>query len=332
MIIVTDELLAKVDPRNKKLQEQFLKIKGTTSSEITIKNYSSDLDIFFCWNVLENDNKFFVDIRKLDFSNFFVFATETLQWKSARFGRERATLSSFSNFIEKYYDEDYPKFRNVILKTVEPMPKNATRKKTVLSEEQVKLLKDTLIAQERWQDLCLLSLAIGSGARINELLRFQTTDIDPDNTAFGGLFIKTVNTIKTKGRTKEGKQIHKFILRDEFLPHYLKWCQHRSEVMAQNGETHNYIFIDSKGRQATEGVARGWAKDWGDIVGEPLYFHAFRHFTVTHLSNIGLEPDLITSIIGWADSTMLKVYDDTNAEDRNWEGLDKLKDYVDKNK
>ena len=329
-IIVTDDKLKKVNKENSKLAERFLKEKNTRSSDKTIQNYKSDLDIFFCWNLDNNDNKAFVEIRKIEFSDFFSFATEELQWGSARFNRCRATLSSFSNFIEKYYDDMYPKFRNVILKTVDSMPNNPVREKTILSEKKVDELKEFLKGNEFYEDLCLLCLGIGSGARIAELLRFETTHIDENNLYFGDMFMKTTAQIKTKGRTKQGKMLYKFILKSEFIDAYRLWLPQRQKIMDENGKDHNFIFIDKKGNPATEGVVRSWSKKWESFLGEPFYFHALRHYIVTHLTRIGVESDLIVSLMGWSTTDMVKIYNDLTAEDREWEGLDKLKEHFGK--
>jgi site-specific recombinase XerD len=328
--VVTPELLERINPINIKLQKQFLKIKNTTSSDTTITNYGSDLDIFFCWNVENNNNKAFTDIKKIEFADFFSYATDELQWKSARFQRERATISSFSNFIEKYYDDEYPTFRNVILKSIESMPKNSIREKTILKESQIDSLKVHLESVEAWQDLCLLTLATGSGARINELLRFKTTDIDCDNVVFNGLFLRTCSQIKTKGRSKTGKMMYKYILKSEFLPYYEKWMIERAKIMEKSEQNHDYIFLAKDSTPATEGVVRGWTNRWGAFLNEDIYPHAFRHYTVTHLTRIGVEVPLIVEIIGWANSEMYAVYLDLAADEREWKGLDKLKDYFDK--
>ena len=72
-LITTPELIEKINGENAKLAEKFLKEKATRSSGMTIKSYHSDLNLFFVWNLLNNDNKFFIDIRKLEFANFFSF-------------------------------------------------------------------------------------------------------------------------------------------------------------------------------------------------------------------------------------------------------------------
>src|SRR5574343_877384 len=93
-VIVTEELLQQVNPENKKLVERFLKEKSTRTSEVTIKNYKSDSNIFFVWNLKYNDNKLFTDIKKLELSDFFSFTIEELKWGSARNNRVRSFLSS----------------------------------------------------------------------------------------------------------------------------------------------------------------------------------------------------------------------------------------------
>ena len=118
-------------PENFKLSKRFLREKGTRVSPLTVSNYESDLRIFFTYNLLKNGNKFFIDIKKIEFADFFSYCVEELKWGSARANRMRSTLSSFSQFIEKFMDEEYGDFRNVILKVVESAPKVERHEKTV---------------------------------------------------------------------------------------------------------------------------------------------------------------------------------------------------------
>jgi hypothetical protein len=138
-IIVTDDLIQKINPENKKLSERFIREKSTRSSKTTIKSYSSDSNIFFCWNLLYNDNKLFTDIRKLELSDFFSFTTNELRWGSARNNRMRSFLSSLSSFIEKFYDTEYPSFKNIVLKTIESIPKEARREKPFLQKHKYRI-------------------------------------------------------------------------------------------------------------------------------------------------------------------------------------------------
>lgn len=329
--IVTEELLEKINPKNKKLVKRFLKEKNTRCSEKTIINYTSDLNIFFCWNVLENENKFFVDLKKLDLADFFAYAVDELKWGSARFSRMRSALSSLSEFIERFYDEDYPNFKNIVLKAIELMPKAARRRKTVLSEEQVDKLLNHLVEINRPQEACLLALAICSGARKSELLRFDLNLIDENNTAFDDLFIETKEKIKTKGFTKEGKLLYKYIIKDLFLPYYKKWLVVRKEIMEKHHvEEHNKLFIKSTGEPAKVSTIDSWIKKWSEFLGEDVYMHSLRHYTCTYLSKIGLESELVIEIFGWSSSDMYKIYNDLSAKDKKWKGTNKLKEHLEK--
>ena len=206
--ITSSELIEKIEPKNIKWAEKFLKEKSIRTSPKTIKIYESNLNIFFTWNLLNNDNKEFTNIKKIEFSEFFSFAVDEMRLGSARLNNIRSTLSSLSLFIEKFYDEEYPTFRNVILNVIESAPKEVRREKTILTDEQIEKLLDHLRDTDK-QQACWLALAITSGARISELLIFETDLIDVNRTAFGDLFLETTRQIKTKGRGKSGKLLYK---------------------------------------------------------------------------------------------------------------------------
>lgn len=330
--ITTPELLEQINPINKKLVERCLKEKNTRCSDGTIVGYESDLNIFFTWNLLYNENKIFPEIEKLELADFFSYAVDELQWSSSRFSRMRSALSTLSNFIEKFYDKTYPNFRNIVLKAIELIPKNPAREKTVLSEEQINNLLDYLNKElNRPQEACLLALAISSGARVSELLRFTTTIIDENNTAFEDIFLETLKPIKTKGRSKVGKLLIKYLIKDIFLPYYQQWLPIRAEIMQKYNQEHDSIFITRDGRPATVHTIRGWIEKWEEFLQVPTYFHSFRHYIVTHLTRLGLSSDFIIEIMGWSSSEMYKVYCDLTAKDRKWKDLDKLKSHLSSN-
>lgn len=330
-VITSEELTEQINLENKKLIKRFIKEKNTRCSDATIKNYTSDLNIFFTWNLLENDNKFFVDIKKIELADFFSYAVDDLNWGSARFSRMRSCLSSLSEFLEKFYDEKYPNFRNIVLKSIELMPKAPRRKKTILSEEQVNNLLNHLKNEiNRPQEACLLALAICSGARKSELLRFDIDLIDENNTAFDDLFIETKEQIKTKGFSKEGKPLYKYIIKDLFLPYYNDWLIKRKEIMESKGiEEHNKLFIKSDGSPAKVSTLDSWIEKWSEYLNEFVYLHSLRHYTCTYLSRLGLESELIVEIFGWSSHDMYNIYCDLTAKDKKWKGTAKLREHLD---
>ena len=328
-IITSKELLAKINPKNIKFMDQYIREKNIRCSDTTIKNYISDLQIFFTWVLLYCDNKFFVDIKKIEFSEFFGYCVNELKWSSNRFSRMRSVLSTFSQFIEKFYDEEYPGFRNCILKAIEGMPKEPSREKTILTEDQVDFLLKKL--ESFPQQSLFFALAIASGSRFAELTRFSVDNIDINHTAFEGIFLETVENIKTKGRGKTGKLIKKYILKDIFIPHYERWLPIRKEIMEKNNIEHNSIFISEKtGLPIKQMETRRWIKSFGEILNCDFYIHCVRHFFTTNRIKAGLPDSLVQFICGWTSSAMVAVYNDINEKDREWKELDGLKSSLQK--
>jgi len=323
-IITTPEKLDEVNPKNKTLQKQFLKNKSITCSETTITGYESDLNIFFVYCLDYLDNKFFVDIKKLEMSEFFSYCTEELQWGSSRLNRMRSALSSLSQFIERFMDDDYPDFRNIVLKVIDSAPKSEKREKTVLSDDKVDWLLQYLSETDK-QKACWLALAVASGARFSELLRFEVSLIDENNRAFDDIFLETTRQIRTKGRGKTGKLLHKFIIAEIFLPHFKEWLPERKKIMEENNEDHDYLFIKRNGKPAVDGTIRSWVNSIDKLIEEDFYAHALRHYLTTYLSKKGLPARLIRDLFGWSSIDLVEIYDDSTSKDKNWEELKALK-------
>jgi site-specific recombinase XerD len=323
--ITSDELTAQINPDNIKLMNKFLKEKSTRSSDKTIDVYRSNLIMFFTWNLLNNENKHFTKIKKLEFADFFSFLVDELKLGSARLNNIRSVLSSLSIFIEKFFDEEYPAFRNVILKTIESSPKEPRRQKTVFSEEQIEKLLNWLSDNKQYQQACWVGLAVTSGARFAELLRIDVNLLDENKTAFGDIFLITLQPIKTKGRGKSGKALYKYILREQFLPYYRKWLDERNKILLEKNLFHNSMFIKEDGSPATESTVRYWLESINKFMGIPTYCHSFRHFFVTLLSRKNIPYQLIQAIVGWNSSEMCVLYDDTLVSDKEWKELDNLK-------
>ncbi len=341
-VITSPELIEKINPVNKKLVRRFLKNFDTRRSDASTKVYTSNFNIFFCWNVIYNDNKSFLDIKKSEMMDFFDFTLTDLKWGSARYSNEWSSLNQLALFIENILDDDYPDYKNVV-KKIEKVPKNPVREKTILKDIQVENLLEHLATDlPNGQEACLFALAIYSGARISELFRFDIDIVDENNVEYDGLFIETSKRIKTKGQGKTGELKHKYILKEPFLPHYNRWLKEREEIMKKNNQSHNKLFIKPDGTPATVSTARSWIKKWEKylVLEEPsnvdhkevnIYMHCLRHYLCSKLTRIGLEAELIIDIFGWKSAEMYSIYNDNTSKDQKWKGLEKLKLTIESN-
>lgn len=323
-VITSPELIAQINPKNQQLADRFLKNFATKRSPNSVISYRSNLNIFMCWNILWNENKFFVDIKKYELMDFFDFCVTELKWGSNRYAQMHSCLSSFSTWIENIYDEKYPTFRNLLPK-IEKLPKEAVRKKSVFKKEELDKLMDWLGEQSKVNEQCLLALIMSSGSRASELLRFTTDMIDENHTAFEGLFLETTEDVRVKGRGVNGKYIPRYLIKDIFLPYYKQWLPVREQIMKETGKDHNFIFIRPDGEPALISTIRSWMEKWDDVLDKHWYPHAGRHFWTTYLLSIGLEKELIQELQKWSSDALVDIYNDATAKDRKWKNLDKLK-------
>lgn len=324
-VITSPELIEKIIPQNKMLMEKFLKNFATKRSPKSVVVYRSNLNIFMCYNILFNDNMPFVELKKRDFMEFFDYCVSELQWGSQRFSQMHSALSSFSTFIETYYDDEYPFYRNLLPKIEKP-PKDAVRQKSIFEKEELDKLMDWLGEIGKPQEQCLLAIMMASGARASELVRFTTTMIDEKHTAFEGLFLETTEEMQVKGRGTQGKKILRYIIKDLFLPYYKKWLPIREQIMKENGKEHDFIFIRSDGEPAQVTTIRGWIEKWDTVLDKHFYCHSCRHFWTTFLLSHNLEKQFVQELQDWSSDTLVDLYNDATMKDRKWKNLDKLKE------
>ena len=332
-VITSPELTAQINKDNIKLMERFLKNFATKRSPKSVTVYRSNLIIFLTWNLLYNENKLFTDIRKIEYADFFDFCVSELHWNANRYHQCHSSLSSFSAWIENYFDEDYPQFRNLLPKIEKPS-KEAIREKTILKEEDIDKIFSILEEENRTQEQCLLALAISCGARVSELAQFTLSLIDEENTVFDGLFLETTEKIRTKGSGVQGKMLKKYILKDIFLPYYHKWLAERDEIIKKTNQDHDFIFITKDGSPANADRLRDWISTWGDIVEQPIYPHSLRHYQISLLKRLEIDDDLIVYLTGWAEGTghtMISIYNDNELTDTQFACLDNLKKFLNNN-
>lgn len=314
MINITEEQRSLFNKENVYLQKEFLLyLKSLKRSELTIYNYGSDLDIVWLWCYNNNDNKFFVDWKKRDYIRFQNYFVNEIGMSGNRYRRLRATVSSLSNFIENIMDEEYPNFRNLILKFEAP-EKTPVRKKTVLEQEDIDKLFELLEKKQQYQKACLLALAICSGARKSELLRFKVDFFKDEYIIYGSLY-KTPEEIKTKGRSG-GHMLYKYTLVNPFKKYFNLWMKQREEL----GINSEWLFVsrDSESeeyRQMGISGADYIAHYFSRKLDIDFYWHSCRHLWTTNLLKQNLPSNVVQTLQGWKSSDMVEIYNDTEVDD-----------------
>lgn len=310
--ITDNESLSQVNPDNMRLLEDFMDyLKSTQKSATTISVYRNDIEIAWVWCLKRNRNKFFVDWTKRDVMSFQNYLVNENMNSPARVRRIKATLSSLSNFIENVLDDEYKDFRNIIHKIESPVSQ-PVREKTVLSDEQLQSLLNTLTEAGEYEKACMLALAMDSGRRKAELLLFKCSYFDKENIVFGSLF-KTPERIKTKGRGN-GKFIYCFTLAKHFTPYFDMWMEERKRL----GIDSEWLFPSTTNpkEHIQASTMNSWARVFTNMLGQDFYWHCIRHFYVSSLARAGLPDSVISSILGWEGTAMVSVYNDMTVEEQ----------------
>ncbi len=312
--LTSPEKLAKVNPNNKQLKLDFLDyLKSIQRSPLTIRGYDNDLDIFFCW-VLENaDNKDFVKITKRELVRFQNWLCGDNANSSARVRRIKSAISSLSNYIEAILDTDdeFKDFRSIVRKIENPALQ-PVREKTVLTDEQVDMLLNTLTEKGQYEKACVVALEMFSGRRKAELPRFKVSDFADDRIVCDGALYKS-SPIKTKGRAL-GKYIPCYTLVKDFKPYLDRWMKYREE----NGIESEWLLPDPSNHSEPLSIStlNSWAETFSRILGVPFYHHAARHRYTTYLVRAGIPDGVIADIVGWESTDLVKTYTDIDAEEQ----------------
>lgn len=229
-LITSPELLAQINPENQQLVDDFLSyLRSIQRSETTIAGYLNDINIAMVWNLQCNGNKPFVDWTKRNVVAYQNWLLNDNKNSPARVKRLKASLSSMSNYICNVLDDEFPNFKNIINKVESPV--NApVREKSIFTEEQIDELLEQLTENKRYDKACALALALYSGRRKAELLRFKVSDFGEDHLTCGGALYRS-DPIKTKGRGIQGKMLECFCLAKKFKPYFDSWMQFRKKMV-----------------------------------------------------------------------------------------------------
>lgn len=311
--LTSPEAVAAINPENARLISDFMDyLKSTQKSPTTIAVYRNDLEIAFVWAEKFIGNKAFPEWKKRDVVSFQNWLINENGNSPARVRRIKATLSSLSAFIENVCDEDYPDFRNIIHKVESPVAQ-PVREKTVLTDEQLDGLLRKLSEDGEHEKACLLALAMYSGRRKSELVRFRVDDFKNENLVCDGALYKTSDKIKTKGFGL-GKFIYCYTLAKDFKPYFDRWIEQREK----DGIGSEWLFPDKEvpTQQLNPKTLDSWATTFSRCLGVDFYWHCIRHAFCTRLVRAGLPDGVIQEIVGWSSADMVKVYTDIDSEEQ----------------
>ncbi|UGO51070.1 integrase [Bacillus phage vB_BanS_Nate] len=295
-----------VDEDNKELIEDFLGQEQL--SPATRKQYTSALKIFAKW-IHDNykEGKKITDLKPRDARKYQDFLLrEGLSPNAVKF--KRSAVSSLCIFIEGYYDDTYPDFRNIFTKAVKGVAKANVRKKVPLTSAELKKLKKELKKRQEWQKLAYLLFSFDTGCRREEARQLLK------EVATYGYFVdaegKTkkyylTHDIRAKGGGTVGK-VRNFSFDDETMEAIKKWVEVRGK------DDCPYLFVSKTKdgyRQISANSFNLWCDEFSEILGKKVHPHLLRSSRATiAIVEEGKSIESVQGLLGHNSSETTQIY------------------------
>lgn len=318
---ISDEEFNRVNEFNKFILDDFL----TNSTELSPKtktSYESNLRIWFNWVKDNLNNKSQLDIKPLEYKKFQNWLMNR-GCGSADINNKRAAISSLNGYIEIYYHDDYPTFRNFINKSIKRPPKTFVHKKEPLTKAEFEYLIKVLTEQEEWQKIAYLQFTLSTGCRraesrqlLKEIVNYapieKTRQCLDDDGNFYDKKVKYYQThpIRCKGKSDIGK-VRKLAFSEEAMDAIKKWIEYRNDKWGDDDCP--YVFVtryNGQVKQIGETTFNSWcSNDFEKIVGRRVHPHIMRESKATQaVVEEGKDIESVKVLLGHESSETTKIY------------------------
>ncbi len=321
---ITQEEWSEVDEFNRTLLDDFISNNPELSGK-TRKAYESNLKIWFVWVKNSLGNKKQLDIKPLEYKKFQNWMLNR-GCSSSDINNKRAAISSLNAYIEIYYRDEYPMFRNFINKSIKRPPKAYVNEKEPLTKEEFNHLIDVLTERGEWQKVAYLVFTLDTGCRRAESRQLlknvvnakpiiktkRVCDSDGCERLEEIVYYQT-HPIRCKGAGETGK-VRKFKFGQNTMNALKKWLDERGEDGCE------YMFVTKYGgsvKQVSETLFNTWAANtFSEIIGRRAYPHQLRSSRATQLAEEdGVDIKVIQKLLGHENSSTTEIYiqhDDTD--------------------
>lgn len=253
-------------------------------SEETIKNYRSDLILFFS-RLNKEDTE---DLREKDLEEFVRLESRRLLSTSSIL-RRVSVVRSFYRFL------DMEGIINLEIKKFET-PKQGNRLPVVLSVEEVEDLLNApdITTKDGLRDKAMLELMYSSGLRVSEIISLKLKDLN---------FQDGVIKIHGKGNKERVVPVNEYAL--DFVSEYV------TTVRRQNkGRNKPEIFLNKYGEPLSRQFFFMRVKKYAEIAGitKTISPHTLRHSFATHMLENNADLRAVQEMLGHENIATTEIY------------------------
>jgi len=293
---ITDEMWNKINPDNKELVEEYLKVNNQLSPR-TIGVYTSALRQFF-WFVYESlKDKPYYKISKRDFMKYMSYLQER-GLSSSAIGLRKSSVSSFCIYIENIIADDIEEAKNFrnFTRGMPSIVKNKVYDKVAITYDEYQILIKELEKTKDYLGLAWVATAFNVGSRRAEIIQFKTEILDYPIDEDKNYIITHV----VMGKGSSGGKPLKYMVNKDAL-HYMKlWVENRKYES-------EYIFV-TKYSGTVKPISRNWANRFCSEILSPIlekrvHPHMFKASCITYLLSIGKNLQSVSKYVAMHNDT-----------------------------
>lgn len=254
----------------------------------TLRSYSDDLDQFYCFAGLDDDNDriVLVDSKKI---REWVVKLMNENFSSRTINRKLSTLKSFFKYLQREGKIE----KNPSAKIFSP--KNEKKLPSFVNTPQMNTLLDEVEFGDNFKGIrnrLIIDLLYQTGIRLNELVNLKIVDID-----------KYENGLKVLGKRNKERIIPITGALKNEIENYLHL---RTEVTNNN----HYLFITEKGNKIYHKLVYRVVRNYLALVTtiDKKSPHVLRHTFATHMLNAGADLNAIKEILGHSNLSATQIY------------------------
>ncbi len=304
-----------INPDNRELIDEFLMQEHLSNK--TLNQYKSALRIFAKWVHDYCKNKSITELKPRDalkYQNWLI--SKELSPNAIKF--KRSAVSSFCGYIEVYYSDEYPNFRNIYTKAIPNVPKTNKKSKEPLTKNEIEKLVKYLEERKDFQKLAYLLYTYATGCRREEsrqLLKEVASYEKFTNKQGEQKDYYITHEIRAKGKGKQGK-VRKFKFDERAMKAIQDWLEYRGD------DNCPYVFATRKKdgyKQISPNTFNLWCDKFSEILGKKVHPHLIRATRATiSVVEEGKDIKSVQKLLGHESSETTEIYvvrDDEDDDD-----------------
>lgn len=317
LLPITEEEWLQCNEYNRNIVDEFL-LNSPQLSDQTKKAYRSNLMIWFNWVRQFLNNKAQYEIKSIEYMKYQNWLI-SMDHSSSDIANKRAAVSTLNNYIMLYYSDDFPTFRNFIVKGMPKPEKSFVNEKNPPTKEEFFHIVDVMKERGDWQKVAYLLYTFDTGCRRAESIQLlkEVVDYPPIikdkviHNEDGTSEVKTIkyyysNPTRCKGRGKTGK-VRKLVFSEETLDAIKKWLEIRGD------DDCPYVFVsykDGNVKQIAETTINKWATNvFSPILGRRFHPHILREAKATiSVVEEGKNISAVQRLLGHESSSTTEIY------------------------